>query len=214
MTPRLASSPPARAAALGCFIALAAASVLAAREVALGRTQLEAADDDAQRGEWAEAIAHLRAAAEARAPGSPWPHRAAARLEELAHAAEARRDDDTALLAYGALRAAALSTRTLGSSRASWRHEAEEGVARIADRQRAASGAHDAHERAASVRETLQREDTPAMWKLAAMTCAALAMVGGLSRLAYRGGDGGWAGAAGAVALAGLALYAAVLLMN
>jgi hypothetical protein len=211
---RFASCPLARAAAVGCFVALVALSVLAAREVAIGRTHLKGADDDATRGDWAGAIAHLRAAAQARAPGSPWPERAAARLEDLARAAEMRGDDDTALVAYGALRAAALSTRTIGSSRTSWRHEAEEGVARIADRRQAASGAHDAHERAASVRETLQREDIPPMWRLAAMTCALLSMVGGLSRVACGGQGRGGAGTAGAIALAGLVVYAAVLLMN
>jgi len=207
------SAPLPRALTVGCSIALASAGVLAAREVAMGREELAAADADAAGGRWADAIAHARAAAEALAPGSPWPDRAARRLDVLGHQAELRGDGDTALLAYGALRAAALSTRAIGVSRASWRDAAEEGVARIAGRLETTQ-TRDAHGRAPSVRDTLRREESPSVWRLAVVNGAALAMVGGLSGLALGGPGRKWIRAATALAIGGLLLYAVVLLMS
>jgi hypothetical protein len=106
--------------------------VAAAREVSTGATALAAADADASKGEWPEAIAHARAAAEAVAPGSPWPDRGFRRLESIGHDATARGDESTARLAYAAMRTAALQARSLWSDHADWSDRAEEGLSRLA----------------------------------------------------------------------------------
>ena len=105
----------ARLAALAALVVVAAVAVLTAREIATGQSEVAAADAAAARSDWGEAIVHARAAAEALVPGSPWPERGWERLEAVGHDAEARGDDATALLAYGAMRAAALTTRAPGS---------------------------------------------------------------------------------------------------
>lgn len=210
------SSRLTRAFAVGGLMALASLAVLASREVALGHDHLIAAEADAAHGDWADAISHARAAAEAQVPGSPWPARAARRLDELAHQAELRGDDDTALLAYGALRAAALSTRSIGASQTAWRATAEDGVARIAARRDAVSGgrAGDSRDQGLSIRETLRREESPLTWTFAALSGASFVLVAGLSTLALAGGSRKWTRAARALCVGGLLIYAAVLLMN
>ena len=112
-----------------------ALGVLTAREFAVGRDAVAAADAAAAaKSDWREAIAQARIAAEALAPASPWPERGLRRLEAIGHDAEARGDDPTALLAYGAMRTAALETRAPGGRVRSdrWRHAAEEGLGRVA----------------------------------------------------------------------------------
>jgi hypothetical protein len=121
-----------RAAIVTLAVLLVLAVIAVGREAAIGRTEMEAADRAAASADWVDAIAHARAAAEAVAPGSPWPDRARARLNAMGHDAEARGDESTALLAYGALRAAAIATRGPGSGSAPWRAQADEGLARVA----------------------------------------------------------------------------------
>ncbi|HXX69973.1 MAG TPA: hypothetical protein VEK07_22525 [Polyangiaceae bacterium] len=213
------SSVLVRAVALGFAMTLASVAVLASREATLGHEQLAAADRDAARGDWPDAIAHARAAARAQLPGSPWPARAARRLGELAHQAELRGDDDTALMAYGALRAAALSARAIGSNEASWRGAAEEGVARIAARRGGSGsatvpGVPEPEDHAASVRAALGTEDSPPTRTLAGLNAAAIAMVGALSYLALGGPNPPWRAAARALFAGGLLIHAVVLLMN
>ncbi len=110
----------------------AVAIVAAARQTSIGRTEMEAADSAAAASDWIDAVFHARAAAEAVAPGSPWPERGRARLDAIGREAEERGDESTALLAYGALRAAALATRLPGWSSSAWRLKADEGIARVA----------------------------------------------------------------------------------
>ncbi len=119
-------------AALAFFVVLALLVVATAREFSIGGSEMEMAERAAAGSDWMEAIAHARAAAEAVAPGSPWPERARIHLETMGHDAEARGDETTALLAYGALRAAALATRMPGWTSTLWRNKAEEGLSRVA----------------------------------------------------------------------------------
>lgn len=198
-----------RVLALACAMAVASLAALAWREAALGRDELAAADRDAARGDWPDAIAHARSAARARVPGSPWPGRAARRLEALGHEAEMRGDDDTALMAYGALRAAILSTQAVGWDESPWRAVAEEGVARIASRRASAAGLN----HTASVREALRTEQSPFLRTLG-LSAAAFAMLGGLSCLARGAPSRRWRAAARGLLAGGLLLYALVLLMN
>jgi hypothetical protein len=207
------SASLARAVALAGWVALATLAAGAYREIALGRDAVAASDAAASHADWLEAIAQARAAAEAATPGSPWPERGGERLEAIAHDAEARGDDTTAVLAYGALESAARAAPTYGSRSARWRAAAEEGVRRVAamradtPRERpAASGSPDMSER--------RTEGAPAGGALAAASIAALAMGVGLAGLARGGMRPGARRAAAAIATAGLAVYAAVFLMN
>lgn len=211
--PRRVSWPLTGAMTLAALLAFASLAVLASREATLGRDQLSAAEDDAAHGDWGGAIAHARGAAEARAPGSPWPARGARRLDDLAREAELRGDDDTALVAYGALRAAALSTGAPGSSETAWRAAAEEGIARIASRRATAAGPTDPR-RAATPLETRSHDEPPLSWTLAALSGAVFAMIGALSYLTLAGPDRRWTAAAQTVFAGGLLAYAVVLLMN
>jgi hypothetical protein len=191
------------------------AAVLTGRELALGAAEVAASDAAAGRSDWTQAIAHARAAAEALAPGSPWPERGRARLEAIGHDAEGRGDDATALLAYGALRTAALATRAPFSNSPRVRAQAEEALARVASSSRA-----DANPAADPTRpkgpdamlDALRDDESPPTWTLALLGASALAMLGGLAPLAWLDHDGGRARVAKVVAAIGFAVYALVSL--
>jgi hypothetical protein len=188
-------------------IALVVLSVLAVatlREIHVGEAEVAAADAAAQRSDWGDAVSHARAAAEAFAPGSPWPSRGWARLEALGHDAEARGDDATALLAYGAMRSAALATRGLGTGADAWRSRAEEGIARVT-----ASAKTDTAPRAAQqpLLDALRGREPPPTGRLALLAAAGLAMLGGMARLAWASAPRSERIAQG-VAVAGLLAYA------
>jgi hypothetical protein len=202
----------ARAAFLGFFVVTASCSVLAAREVSVGRDEVARSDDAAKAGDRPGAIEHAFGAAEAWVPGSPWASRGCQRLAAIGRDAEGRGDDETALLAYGALRRAALATRTVGSSRPPWRTEAEEGLSRIA------AGAPDAPARRdarASMLAALEREETPPTGTLALLMASAVAITAGFGRLAWIDGpaDAG-VRLARALVAGGFVAFAVALLMN
>jgi hypothetical protein len=127
-----AMTPLRLALALGAVVGVSALGVASIHEYLIGRAEVAAADAAAQRSEWAVSIVHARAAALSLAPGNPWPERGVARLEAIGRDAEARGDAMTGLLAYGALRTAALAARAPGSRAVAWRAAAEEGLARVA----------------------------------------------------------------------------------
>ena len=197
----------ARAAAAAALVVVAASAVLTVREVAVGQAEVTAADAAAERSSWGEAIVHARAAAEALVPGSPWPARGWSRLEAIGHDAEARGDDATAMLAYGAMRSAALATRAPGSGSDRWRSKAEDALVRVAS-YRKEVGAPTTP--AASMLDALHDTEPPATGTLALLALAGVAMLGGLARLAWVKGER----AAQVVAAVGFIAYAVVLLMT
>jgi hypothetical protein len=148
----------ALALALAAAVLLALVAVATARETALGRSELEAADRAAAATDWLEAIGHARAAAEAVAPGSPWPERACVRLESIGRDAEARGDQTTALLAYGALRSAAIATRVPLLGNSPWRDRADDDLARVAASNRDPSVPHVT---ATEMRDALRASEPP-----------------------------------------------------
>jgi hypothetical protein len=185
---------------------------LVAREVALGREEDAAAEAAASRSDWIEAVAHARAAAEATAPWSPWPDRGARRLESLARDAEGRGDDTTALLAWGALRSAAIATRGLGHDASDWRAAAEHGIARVAsaraDVPPSDGGGAD------PLATALRRRDLPSDGSIALLGASLAAAVLGVARLARARSGGPSLRLAAALVAGGFLAYAAVLLMN
>jgi hypothetical protein len=188
--------------------------IVAAREVSMGRREVAAAQAAAARSDWPEAIARARAAAEAFVPGSPWPEQGKQRLAAIGRDAEARGDDETALLAYGALRTAALATRTPTgplSSGDRWQTEAEHGVARVAG-SRAGIGVPRAP--AEAVLGDLHDAQPLGIWTLAVLAAAAVAVIGALAHLAQPGQSARAVRGAQAVALLGFAAYAIVMLVG
>jgi hypothetical protein len=197
----------ARAAALAALVVVAATAVLTGRELAVGQAEVTAADAAAARSDWGEAVVHARAAAEALVPGSPWPARGWGRLEAIGHDAEARGDDATAMLAYGAMRSAALATRAPGSGSDRWRTKAEDALARVASYRREARAPSAP---AASMLDALRETEPPPTGTLALLALSGVAMLGGLARLAWAGGER----AAQVLAAIGFVAYAVVLLMT
>jgi len=194
------------------LVVVAAVAVLSARELAAGQSEVRAADAAARRSDWAETIVHARAAAEALVPGSPWPERGWRRLEAIGHDGEARGDDGTAMLAYGAMRAAALAMRAPGAGSDRWRTKAEEGLARVASSRRDASGPQGTAE---SMLDALRASEPPPTWTLTLLGLAGVTTLGGLGSLAWRA----WAAEpsgktrlAQAAAIVGFVAYAVVLL--
>ncbi len=192
--------------ALFALVATTALAVLTLREGAIGRDAVAAADAAAARSDWRESIAQARTAAEALAPGNPWPERGLRRLEAIGHDAEARGDDPVALLAYGAIRTAALETRAPGTWSDRWRRTADEGLVRVATASKEVP-----HPRPALIREALFTDPSPSPWRLAAMSLAGLAILGALAALAFIDGPGQAVRAAQGIAVAGFLVYAAAL---
>ncbi|WP_394830945.1 hypothetical protein LVJ94_31005 [Pendulispora rubella] len=93
-------------------------SVAIARQYSIGARSMSASDAALSRGDAPAAIDEARAAAEARAPFSPYPDRGFERLTELAHSAEQSGNWADCARAWRAVRSAALSTRvTAGDGR-------------------------------------------------------------------------------------------------
>jgi hypothetical protein len=191
------------------LVVVAVVAIVTVREVAIGRSEVSLCDVAVQKSDWPEAIGHARAAAEALVPGSPWPERGWMRLEAIGHDAEARGDDETALLAYGAMRAAALATRAPGSGWARRRTRAEEALARVAASGRDPTGPHVT---ADSMLEALRDQAPPAPWLLVALAASAIATLGALGRLAWLGDAAATARVTQGVAAIGFVAYALVAL--
>jgi hypothetical protein len=199
----------AQAVACAILVFASVMAIVTAREWAEGSEEVAAADAAASRSDWAEAITRSRAAAEALAPGSPWPGRGWLRLRGIGHDAEARGDDATALASYSAMRAAALATEGIGAGVEVWRAEAEQGIARVAGSQRNLGP----HVSAESTLDALRSSETPGTLTLAALSFASVAIFGGLGWLVLAGpGRTRAARVAQAIAGLGFAVYAAVLL--
>jgi hypothetical protein len=210
MTEPGATHDVGRAVALVLLVLSTVILVAVLREGSISEEEAAAADVAATKGDWPGTIAHARASAEAYVPGSPWPERSLRRLAAVGHDAEARGDEGTALLAYGAMRTAVVATRSPGGrGRAHWRAEAEEGLARVAAAHQEVMRPRDAPPAAID----FHGEDVPTDTSLAILAVAALTTLGGLGRLVL-GAPGRGARIAQVVALAGFVAFAAVLLTN
>jgi hypothetical protein len=217
---------------LAALIVSAVVAIVTVREISIGREEVAEAEAASARSDWRAAVAHARAAAEAFLPGSPWPSRGALRLQTIGRDAEIRGDDETALLAYGALRTAMLATRAPIATSATdrWRTTAEGGLARVAaswSRPASSDGAEMARgarvpSRLAvgaplvattSILDELRDMQPVGSSALAAIGAASLAVIFALVRLATLG-EGARQGGARTVALLGLMAYAMILLFR
>jgi hypothetical protein len=177
------------AAGIALIVALFIA-VASIREVREGARAMEESDTALAAGDLPRAIASARAAAEARVPGSPYPPRAYERLGSLARDAEARGDERVAVLAWAAMRAAALETSGLGTGDATdrWRAAASEGIARVGARSwsgpeaRATSEVRPAQ---AALEAALARSDLPDGATFLLLAVGGLTFFGGVARLLW-----------------------------
>ncbi|HTQ42275.1 MAG TPA: hypothetical protein VMI75_05900 [Polyangiaceae bacterium] len=199
----------ARLLSVVALTVVALVAIVTVREVAIGRAEVALCDAATQKSDWPEAIGHARGAAEALVPGSPWPEQGWMRLEAIGHDAEARGDDETALLAYGAMRAAAMATRAPGSGWARRRAQSEEALARVAGASRDPTGPHVTSD---SMLEALHDQAPPAPWLLFALAASAIASLGALVRLAWLGDAAARARVTQGVAAIGFIAYALVAL--
>ncbi len=138
------------------------------------------------------AIARARSAAEAVAPGSPYPARAYERLDAIGRDAEGRGDEPVAVLAWAAMRAAALETDGIGVDTSRWRAVADSGIARVGARSwsgpqaRASSEVRPTDD---TLRDALARTDVPSTWTLLLLAAGSAAFFGGAARLLWAAGD-------------------------
>jgi len=210
IAPQRARGRIAPSVALAAVVLASVIAAAALREVSLGKVEMAAADEAAARSDWDDAIWHARAAAEAFVPGSPWPERGMKRLDAIAHDAATRGDRPVALLAYGALRTAALAARAPSSPNTGWRSRAEDGLAQLA----ASPDVPAAHESANAMRADLKDLAMPSLWTLSALSASVLTILVGLAGLARGVWPSPRAFAAKVLIGVGFATYAAALLLS
>jgi hypothetical protein len=132
MTPKRARYITTAVRALGVAGMLGALiGAVTARVVWAGETEIAASTAALKRGEAQEAVVRARRAAGWYAPGAPHVRVAYERLAALATAAEGQGDRELALLAWRAVRTAALETRWLVVPHASDLERANRAIARI-----------------------------------------------------------------------------------
>ena len=159
--------------------------------VSAGSNAVAASDRALAAGDRLLAIEEARAAAEAVAPGSPYPARGYARLDAIAREAEARDDDETAAAAWRAMRTAAIGTRGLGvPDEATALERANAGIARTATRVRGAAradlprdvpGVASPGER--RILDALARDETPPMRMFLLLGTGAILFFAGVARV-------------------------------
>lgn len=164
-------------------VALATMTLRAIRE---GKEELALSDIAFNDGDLPEAVLHARRAATAYAPGAPHTRQALERLRAVAVGAEAAGDPESARLAWGAIRSAALETRHLTMPYAAELAEANERLERLASRPRPPSepGRGKLDEDLGAV---LARIPGPSAWASALLATGFMLAVGGLLFVAARG---------------------------
>ncbi len=171
------------ASALALLVIGSTVVVAVVREGSLAEREATAADAASAKSDWFDAIGHARTAAEAMVPGSPWPERGFRRLEAIGHDAEARGDLETAVLAYGAMRTASLTTRSVLSLNDGWRARADGGLARVAAVHPEVTGPRVS---AQSMLDALEQRGSPGQASFAAWSASAFAALAGLAWLLAR----------------------------
>jgi hypothetical protein len=161
--------------------------VATAMELSVGSQAVVDSDQAATRGDLATATARARDAAEAVAPGSPYPREGYTRLEAIARAAEGRQDERAAVAAWGAMRAAATATSAPFVSGDAWRAMADEGLIRAGAQRDSVPG--EVHASEGTLQKAVAREDAPPTGLLALLGAGAAAFFGGFGRLAYAARD-------------------------
>lgn len=161
-----------------------------------GQKELRTAESLAAAGKTELAIVHARRAAEWYVPGAEHVPAAYQKLIALARLSEARGDPASALLAWRAVRHAALSSRWAGSSHEPDLQLANVSIARLAARVTTAPaiGAPTAEELQQTLADELARDVHPRTGWVAVMLCGFMTLAGGAWHAARRGAtQGGYA---------------------
>ena len=175
-----------RGASGALIVVVIALGVMTYRAVSDGTDELAASDVAFNRGDLREAVLHARRSATAYAPGAPHTRSARERLRAIAVGSEAQGDAETARLAWGALRAAALETRHVSVPYASELREANERLERLAvPPARVADGEQRPAE--SGLREALGRVPGPAAWASGLLALGFALALGGLGLVGARG---------------------------
>jgi hypothetical protein len=160
-------------------VAVVALAAMTYRAVSEGTPELALSDAAFNRGELADAVLHARRAATAYAPGAPHTRAALERLRAVAVGSEAVGDAQTARLAWGALRGAALETRHIGVPYEAELHEANSRLEHLAARTPEGDEAERARN-ARRLRSALSRVPGPSPWAAATLVCGFALALGGL----------------------------------
>jgi hypothetical protein len=183
--------PPARAlvrGASGALVVLVTAlGAMTYRAVREGNEALRESDRAFHRGNLADAVLHARRAATAYAPGAPHTRAARERLRAVAVGSEAAGDLDTAYLAWGALRSAALETRHVTVPYAEELREATERLRVLQLKERSAPDEKRRSESAQKLERDYAGIPGPAAWASALLAVGFLLAIGGLVLVAVRG---------------------------
>jgi hypothetical protein len=164
-------------------------AIVTSRELATGAQAVLESDAAAARGDLATATSRARDAAEAVAPGSPYPRQGYLRLEAIAQGAEARREERGAITAWGAMRAAATATSGPLVATDGWRALADDGLVRVGSGGQVAAAPGEVHASEATLRTALAHEDAPSAGFLTLLGAGALAFFAGCGRLAFAARD-------------------------
>ncbi len=157
-----------------------ALSLAIARQFALGAHAMSASDEALARGDISAAIDEARAAAEARAPGSPYPQRGYERLMTLARDAEHAGHVSDCARAWRAVQSAALSTRVFEDDAAL--REANVQLARIGAREHG-DISEPAATREAELQAELARDERPSPYAYAALGAGGILFYLGIASL-------------------------------
>ncbi|WP_394827474.1 hypothetical protein [Pendulispora albinea] len=174
--------------ALRLLLAMAIVFAVAiARQFGIGARSMVASDAALARGDIPAAIDEARAAAEARAPGSPYPARGYERLVAMAQKAEQEGHWSEAARAWRAVRAAALSTRVGAEDGRERLRQANVQLARIGANHRAADTDQTAASLEAQLQEDLARDERPGLFAYAALGAGGLLFYLGIGSLLMQG---------------------------
>ncbi|HEY3499904.1 MAG TPA: hypothetical protein VGK73_34675 [Polyangiaceae bacterium] len=121
-----------RRSSIGLTVVVVALGVMTYRVVSDGTAALEQSDAAFHRGDLPNTVLYARRAAIAYAPGAPHTRAALARLRAVATGSEGVGDTQSARLAWGAIRSAAIETRHVTLPYAGELEEANRALARLA----------------------------------------------------------------------------------
>ena len=166
-------------------------ALLATRVLIEGERELRASEALVSVGELEQAVVRARRSAAWYLPGAPHVGAAYARLISIAQMAEGRGEPKTALLAWQAIRSAALSSRWVVVGHSAELMMANAQIARLAGKQRrpAASADMTDAELERDLELKLAREEHPRAAWIAVLVCGFALITGGLAYVAARGLD-------------------------
>jgi hypothetical protein len=164
-----------------------AVAVLTARAVIDGNREMQMSDVAFDRGDLRVAIDHARRAAVLYAPGAPHVAQAYARLDAIALGAEAAGQQETARMAWRAVRGAALETRHVWIPERAELGRANQNLARLEAVSSGASSARAARLARKRALAELERDSAPAAVWVMLLSLGFLLSLGGLWLVALRG---------------------------